>query len=123
MKSFIDEVNERMAENKIKSAQLKKTDSRKGEEFDPANPTYHLDADNIMHENIELIRYADSRLLKLNKDRQALANLQQTTSKQTEFDKYEIKILELEHKIRSQEENVEYFKTSLDHAINLKTNT
>ena len=119
--SFIEEVEKRMAENKIKSANLKKTDSRKGEEFDPVKPTYHLDADNILHENIQFIRHSESLLKKLNKTRQDLVSLQGATSKPSEYEEYDQKIIEIDIKIRLQEEHVEYFQNSLQNAIDIKT--
>ena len=99
---------------------MKRTDSSKGEVFDPLKPSFHLDVDNIVSENI---KFANNAIDLVNSTQKKLIQLSQhqiNTTNQKTYDKIQEQINSETIKLIDYEEHLEFAENSLKHAQSLK---
>lgn len=105
---------------KINPLNLPKTDSRKGQEFDPLNPTFHLDADDILLQNNMLTGH----MMKLTNDLQKkIVSLEQKFNISNEKQQLEIQIQidELQRKYEDYYDHLDFCINSMQNAMDIKT--
>lgn len=99
---------------------LPETDSRKGQTFDPLNPTFHLDADCILSQNnqltghmVKLINNLQKKIIELEQQYQSASEYDQKLI-QAELDKLQLKY-------NDYQDHLDYCIKSTQHAMDIKT--
>lgn len=99
---------------------LPETDSRKGQNFDPLKPTFHLDADCILSQNnqltdhmVKLINDLNKKIIVLNQKYHQVSELEQQ--------KIQIDLDQLQLKLNDYNDHLDYCIKSTQHAMDLKT--
>ena len=100
---------------------MKKTDSRKGELFDPLKPTYHLDADDILYQCRVMLENADKNVKKTQDKLRELSQEIQVITDQSKYEKLEEISEQLNKQLIDYQEHQQWCIDCLNQSIDLKT--